>query len=67
MQELQVLDYRTQQYRLLSLLAAVYAMHFTARAMRAMHTSMQAAMESGNFSDLSSVRSVRVAVLYLLT
>ena len=40
--ELQLLDYQSQQYRLLPLLATAYAMHFTGERMQALYNDLMA-------------------------
>eukprot|EP00899_Mesostigma_viride_P006607 jgi/Mesvir1/15948/Mv08266-RA.1 len=56
--ENQVLDYRTQQHRLLPLVAAAYAFHFTARKTAAMMDAMIQAMASGDVSGLGQMHAL---------
>lgn len=51
--EVPVLDYQTQQYRLLPLLATAYAFHFTGNYMVSMYNKMQEKIKTGDMSMLS--------------
>jgi acyl-CoA oxidase len=52
-QELQVLDYQSQQYRLLPLLATAYAMHFTGERMLALYNDLMSSL-----TDLSQEKII---------
>jgi len=55
--ELPVLDYPQQQYRLLPLLAAAFAFHFTGRYMKTIYEQMIKGLSAGSTSSLSQVHA----------
>ncbi|KAL2818533.1 acyl-CoA dehydrogenase/oxidase C-terminal [Aspergillus granulosus] len=53
-----VLDYPTVQVRVLPLLAATYALHYTGLAMQRIYKDARKEIEGGNFSPLASMHSM---------
>ena len=55
--ETQVLDYQTQQFKLLPLVASAYALCFAGLYMMRMHLEFQAEIYGGNLESLPEVRA----------
>jgi len=66
-QEKQVLDYLSQQYRLLPQMASAYAMYFTGRWMSDMFTKLNADFARGDFSLLPAMHATSSGMKSLLT
>ncbi|KAJ8322036.1 hypothetical protein KUTeg_000507 [Tegillarca granosa] len=56
--ELQVLDYQTQQYKLLPLVAASYAINFASRQINDIYAKAVKEMEQGNFDALPQLHAI---------
>jgi len=55
--ETQVIDYQTQQYRLVSQLATAYAFHFTGEYMLKLYDELQAGIGANDMSGLPEVHA----------
>ena len=55
--ETPVIDYTMQQYRLFTVVADIYALHFTGREMFKLYDLNMAEMKKGNFNLLADVHS----------
>ena len=55
--EAQILDYQTQQYKLLPLLASAYAMYFTGRYAEDYYEEIASEIEEGKLDSLNQVRN----------
>ena len=53
---MQVLDYQTQQYKLLPLIATAYAMMFAGQYIRQKHEKVMEEIAQGNLDSLPEVR-----------
>lgn len=62
-----MLDYTSQQWVLLPLLATAYAMHFTGRAMQELYVRLQQGMKSGDLSLLPEVHATSAGLKALTT
>eukprot|EP00048_Salpingoeca_helianthica_P007565 m.112115 g.112115 ORF g.112115 m.112115 type:complete len:674 (+) comp14366_c5_seq1:2732-4753(+) len=65
--ERQVLDYTSQQWALLPLLATSYAMLFTGRAMRALYSGLQQTMQADDMTMLPEVHATSAGLKALVT
>ena len=65
--ETKVLDYRMQQYRLIPLIAAAYALQFTGKYMLQVFEEMQKGMASGDMSALPEVHATSSGLKSLTT
>ena len=55
--EAQILDYQTQQYKLLPLLASAFAMYFTGRYAEDYYEEIASEIEEGKLDSLNQVRN----------
>lgn len=65
--ELQILDYQSQQYRILPVLATTYAALFTGEWMAKLYDKLQNDISNGDFSLLSTVHASSAGLKSLLT
>jgi acyl-CoA oxidase len=65
--EVAVLDYPTVQIRILPLLAATYALHYTGLAMQRTYRHARKEIEGGNFSSLAHMHSMSSGLKSLCT
>lgn len=65
--ELQIIDYRSQQYRILPVLATAYAAHFTGEWMTNLYERLQRDILDGDFSLLSTIHASSAGLKSLLT
>lgn len=65
--ETSVLDYPTVQIRLLPLLAASFALHYTGQAMQDLYDRTRASIEDGDFSSLAEMHSTSSGLKSLCT
>ncbi|KAF9886343.1 hypothetical protein FE257_011602 [Aspergillus nanangensis] len=65
--ELAVLDYSTVQIRVLPLLAAAFALHYTGRAMYHSYQRTRDEIERGNFANLAYIHGLSSALKSLCT
>ncbi|KAK2745917.1 hypothetical protein FQN57_003530 [Myotisia sp. PD_48] len=65
--ELQVLDYPTLQIRILPLLAATFALHYSGKAMTEVYWKARSNIEAGDFSDLADLHSMSSGLKSLCT
>lgn len=65
--ELSVLDYPTVQIRILPLLAAAFALHFTGRAMSESYYQARKEIEQGKFASLAHMHSLSSGLKSLCT
>jgi len=65
--ESKILDYRIQQYRLLPLLAAAYALQFTGKYMYEVYEQLQKGLSSGDLSALPEVHATSSGLKSLTT
>ena len=65
--ELSVLDYPTVQIRILPLLAAAFALHYTGRAMYESYHRARTDIEQGNFQGLAHMHSLSSGLKSLCT
>lgn len=66
-EETTILNYQTQQYKLLPLLAIAYAFHFTKTEMMKMYYNMKADLKAGNFSSLAEVHAASAGLKAVTT
>lgn len=66
-EETKILDYRIQQYRLLPLLAAAYALQFTGKYMLEVYEQLQKGLSSGDLSALPEVHATSSGLKSLTT
>eukprot|EP01099_Mayorella_cantabrigiensis_P001461 TRINITY_DN1639_c0_g3_i1.p1 TRINITY_DN1639_c0_g3~~TRINITY_DN1639_c0_g3_i1.p1 ORF type:complete len:692 (-),score=149.44 TRINITY_DN1639_c0_g3_i1:253-2328(-) len=62
-----ILNYQTQQYKLLPLLAIAYAFHFTKTEMMRMYYTMRSDLKAGKFSSLSEVHAASAGLKAITT
>lgn len=65
--EMSVLDYSTVQIRILPLLATIFALHYTGRAMQKVYQSTRQDVEQGNFHTLAYMHSMSSGLKSLCT
>ena len=63
----QILDYSVQQYRLLPLLAATYALHFTGTYMRNLFGRLKSGLSTGDLSELPDIHAAAAGLKSLCT
>jgi hypothetical protein len=56
-EEQQLLDYKTQQYRLLNLLSVVFAMHFTGKEMGKLYRDLVERLAKNDFSTMAETHA----------
>ena len=54
------MDYQTQQYKLLPLIATTYAILMTGQYMLRLYTEMKMEISQGNFDSLPEVRKLKI-------
>ena len=54
------MDYQTQQYKLLPLIATTYAIMMTGQYMLRLYTEMKMDISQGNFDSLPEVRNLNI-------
>ena len=62
--EPQILDYQTQQHKLLPLLATTYAFHFIGNYVSKMYQNISESVDAGNYSQLNEVNTAHFPVEY---